>query len=58
MRDTNFINLCAFALVLVDPLLAITRAAFPVRSANCDRNRPIVIEGDTVLPASERRIPN
>ena len=56
MRDTNFINLCAFAVALADPLLAIARVAVPVRSANRDRNRPIVIVGDKVMPVSEHRI--
>ena len=58
MRDTNFINLFAFALVLADPLLAITRSALPVRSSNRGRNRSIVIDGDRVLPGSERKIPD
>ena len=56
MHDTNFINLCAFALALADPLLAIARGAVPGRSATRDRNRLIVIVGDKVLPASERRV--
>lgn len=56
MRNTNFINLCAFALALADPLLAVARAAVPVRSPNRGRNRALVIVDDKVLPASEHRV--